>query len=192
MKINFKHSPQKIIEAMAWCLNRSGPKDILFVLKWLFYIDKFHIQKYGRPVTGDVYTHLKHGPTPNWAYNSLQGKISDPVLADTIANAFSIIEESSSRKKTVKAKRLPNMNCFSVSDTEEMERAFEFCKKVIDDNSPSADPVFNLCQETHKEKAWKKTESRQKLDFGLFIDENTPNREELLSHMREVSSWLAL
>ena len=191
MKIQFNINPQKTIEAIAWCLDQAGPKDLLFVLKWLFYTDKYHLQKYARPVTGDVYINLKHGPTPNWAYESLKGKIGDPVLADMLADTF-IVRAVGPKKKIIEGKRHPNVGYFSVSDIEEMKRAFDFCQKVICDNIDFPDPVFYLCEETHKEEAWKRTNSRQKLDFELFIDEDTPNRDELISHMKEVSAWLAL
>ena len=192
MKIQFNINPRKVIEAMVWCLEQDGPKDILFVLKWLYYIDKYHIQKYGRPVTGDSYIHLKHGPTPAWAYDALQGKISDSVLADIVADAFTIRSVSGEHKKMIEAKRSSDNDYFSLSNIEEMKQAFNFCKKIIDDNSNLKDPVFGLCEETHKEKSWQTANSRQKLRFELFIDEDIQNRDELISHMKEVSSWVAL
>jgi hypothetical protein len=180
MKLNIKFNINfvKTIEAIVWCLDQSGPKDMRFILKWLFCVDKFHIQKYIQSEPKDTYINLNYGPTPYWIFKILQKKkIKDPIIDDLFSNAFIIYDNDK-----IKGKRPSHIDIFSMTDIEEMKLAFKFCQK------PS---TSNLCKKTSNKETWKQTKFQQKLDFELFVDKDIPKRG-LTLYMKEITTFLSI
>ena len=60
--IQFKITYDTTIEVIIWLANMKPGIDIYHVAKVFFYADKMHINKYGRPITGDTYFSMKRGP----------------------------------------------------------------------------------------------------------------------------------
>lgn len=46
------------------------------VVKSLFFADKSHLNKFGRPITFDNYVAMNHGPVPSCAYSILKGEFN--------------------------------------------------------------------------------------------------------------------
>lgn len=55
MRVKYQPNIGKIVEALVWIANRKAHQGFHFILKTLFYADKFHLQRYGRPILGDTY-----------------------------------------------------------------------------------------------------------------------------------------
>ena len=43
---------------------------------------------------------------------------------------------------------------------------------------------------THNERCWLKTSPNQPIDYTLLVDEDNPNREEILKEMSETAAYL--
>lgn len=62
----------KAIEAIKLILiNLKGRSDFHKVFKILYFADRIHLAKYGRPIIGDTYIAMKNGPVPSEIYSSL-------------------------------------------------------------------------------------------------------------------------
>ena len=183
MPIKFKANHQKIIEAITWIARRLPGSSRYIILKALFYADKFHLQKYGRPVTGDTYIKMVAGPVASLAYDLIKRNDYLPLELLTAAdNAFDSAK-SCSKYPPVEAKRVPDMEWFSETDIECLEAAAVLC----------SDKGFSALKDaTHQEAAWLAAPMNGEMDFALFLDEDVPNREELLEYIAETASCQAV
>ncbi len=179
MKISFNANPQKIIEAITWAANRLPGSDRYTILKILFYADKYHLQKYGRPVTGDIYIKMTAGPVASLAYDIIKRNTSLPrELLLTADKAFKTASNSNHEYPPIEAVRCPDLDWFSGTDLECLEKAAGYC----------SDKTFTaLKNTTHQEVAWLEASMNCEMDFSLFIDEDVPNREELLAYIAETA-----
>ncbi|MDR3002323.1 MAG: SocA family protein [Fibromonadaceae bacterium] len=67
MVIEFKLNERKAVEAVLWLIQK-GEANMYHIWKMLFEADKYHLNKYERPVTGDTYVAMEYGTVPNWLY----------------------------------------------------------------------------------------------------------------------------
>ncbi len=57
------------------------------MMKLFYFIDFWHVKKYGSPITYDNYINLEHGPIPSTILNMVNSVVDNPeaaVLSDTI------------------------------------------------------------------------------------------------------------
>lgn len=173
--IRFKANPQKIIEAITWIARRIPGVDRYTVLKTLFYADKYHLQKYGRPVTGDVYIKMNAGPVASYAYDLIKG---NGFLPKEILGLAEDAFDSTNPRGSVTAKRNVDLDFFSETDLQCMEEAAAYCL------TKSFSELYNA---THQEPAWVEAEMNGPMRFELLIDQDIPDREDLLEYIRETS-----
>lgn len=69
MKIIFNMNPQKAVEAVLWII-KNGESNMYNIWKILFTAEKYHLNKYGRPITGDKYMAMEYGTVPSWLYDT--------------------------------------------------------------------------------------------------------------------------
>lgn len=69
MAITFNMNPQKAVEAVLWIIE-NGESNMYNIWKILFSAEKYHLNKYGRPITGDKYMAMEHGTVPSWLYDT--------------------------------------------------------------------------------------------------------------------------
>lgn len=182
MKIKYRANPRKVLEALVWIAGRRPGNGFHFILKTLFYADKYHLQRYGRPVTGDAYVKMPYGPVASLAYDMLK---RNEFLPEEIIGQIdqALTTERSGSTPKVSAKRPADESCFSGTDLGCLEAALSAC------DGKGFDCLSHL---THTEQAWIEAEMNNEMDYELFIDADTPNRDELLEYIRETSECLAL
>ena len=56
---------EKSLQAVLYIANRVERKDFHKIFKVLYFADREHLIKYGRPITGDTYIAMKDGPVPS-------------------------------------------------------------------------------------------------------------------------------
>jgi hypothetical protein len=133
MAIEFKLNERKAVEAVLWLIQK-GETSMYHIWKMLFEADKYHLNKYERPVTGDSYMAMEFGTVPKWLYTGACEKPN----TDFVRSG-----------KYLHAKRMPIISMLSESDIEALEIGY---KKY-------AGFDFNGVKEiNHKEPAWKKHE----------------------------------
>lgn len=177
--INFRMSYEKAIETIVWLANQKPGIDIYHVVKILFYADKIHVNRYARPIIGDTYIRMDYGPTPSGVRDLIT---KDSWLSPDYLQSFSeslLIETSP--YLTIKPKRKPDMKYFSETDIECLKESLvEYGEKSFDE----------LKKLTHNERCWLETGANQPIDYTLMIDEDNPNREEIIKDMYQKSPYL--
>ena len=84
----FRFDLNKSINAALFVLNEMGGIcDFHKVFKTLYFADKNHLSKFGRPITGDWYVAMKNGPVPSNLYDIFKAIKSDS-LFNQYANQF--------------------------------------------------------------------------------------------------------
>ena len=183
MQIRFKPNPQKIIEAITWVAQRLPGSSRYTVLKTLFYADKYHLQRYGRPVTGDTYIKMAAGPVASLAYDLI--KRSEYLPTDLLLAADNAFDSAVTGDKypPVEAKRAPDMEWFSGTDIDCLEESAAYC---------AGKGFGELKDSTHEEAAWLAASMNGEMDFALFIDNDTPGHADLLEYMAETAPCQAV
>jgi len=154
--IRFTFNAEKFVNAVAYFSKRYNRATKLVICKLLFFADKEHLLRYGRPITGDTYYKLPHGPIPTRGLYLLRGRAS---LRDrTLAQRY--IEVNGLQ---VTAKRDPDVSVFSKSDLRIMENVFEKYGRY------SAGHLRRL---SHKEPSWIKAKTNGAMDFALFFEDH--------------------
>ncbi|MDR1829627.1 MAG: SocA family protein [Candidatus Fibromonas sp.] len=153
MAIEFKINKQKAIECVLWLIQR-GEKDMYRIWKMMFEAEKYHLNAYGSPITGDAYVAMRYGIVPNWLYSE---------ASEQLGIGFARYENS------LFAERHPIMDLFSESDIEALEHGYKEYAGL------SFEEVKN---KNHKETAWKNNWDRKgilekvPIPFEDFIDED--------------------
>jgi hypothetical protein len=141
-------------------------------MKELFSADKFHLNRYGRPVTGDTYVRMPKGTVPSAIRDMLSG--SSYALAETGIAEMPVIKNGVMLKPT----RKPNLDALSESDIEALDHGFaEYGHlsfgKVHDKN--------------HQEVCWQKTLPGKKIAFELMIED-----QDLIEELKGTAHLIVL
>jgi uncharacterized phage-associated protein len=70
--IRFRFNQEKFTHLMRLLAKHTSRLDRLKAVKLLYFIDREHLLKHGRPVLGDQYVKMKLGPVPSKAYDLLK------------------------------------------------------------------------------------------------------------------------
>ena len=64
-RLHFEFDYRKATQALNYFAGQEGDQiNKMKVLKLLYFVDRYHIRKYGRLVTNDNYLAMQHGPVP--------------------------------------------------------------------------------------------------------------------------------
>jgi uncharacterized phage-associated protein len=63
---------EKAFEAVLYVAAKLRRPTLHCVAKLLYHADRLHLSRYARPITGDRYVAMKHGPVPSATYNVLK------------------------------------------------------------------------------------------------------------------------
>ena len=178
-RIDFRINYEKAIETIVWLANENPGIDIYHMGKVLFYADKKHINRYARPIIGDTYVRMEYGPAPSGVQDLISKNFW--LSPDYIENVTNAIKIKNSPHPSIFALRRPNMDYFSGTDIECLkESLFEYSDKSFE----------FLKKTTHNERCWLETSPNQPIDYTLLVDEDNPNREEILKEMSETAAYL--
>lgn len=176
--IQFKVSYDKIIESIVFLASRKPDIDIYHIAKVLFFADKLHVNRYFRPVTTDTYVKLPYGPVPSNACDIIKGSSwLGPRQLDNVAASIAV----SGKYQSTRALRGADMSYFSKSDIECLEESLAKYGDL------SFDDLYHL---THSERCYNETDDKDQIDYALLIDDDNPNRDQIIDYMRETSHYL--
>ena len=99
--IRFTFDWEKAIDAIEFLAEQKPGLTQYYIGKLLFFADREHILDYGRPITGDRYVAMEHGPVPSAVRNLLNGEYPDEV-ADRLEER--VVIETRGNKQHVFAK----------------------------------------------------------------------------------------
>ena len=112
--LRFRFNAEKFVNAVAYLAQNCPGSTKLTICKHLYLADKEHLVRYGRPVLGDHYYKLPHGPIPTRGLDLLRGRATAPENA-LLDKYVSVVGEA------VHPKRQPNRKVFSKTDLEVLD-----------------------------------------------------------------------
>ncbi len=179
-KISYRINYEKAIEALTWLAAQKPKIDIYHVAKVLYYAEKTHINKYGRPIIGDTYIRAKYGQMPSGVRDLIKkNKWLGQQYLDLLSS--SLVVDRPYDKLT--ALRTPKLEYFSDTDVECLKNAL----------SKYGDLSFDdLLWVSHQEKAWLQTEAKKPIDYLLMIDDDNPNRAEIIEDIVCTAQYASL
>lgn len=85
-RLRFEFSLDKFVAVMAYLADVGKIQDLtkLKAAKLLFFADKAHLLKYGRPILGDRYVSMDHGPVPSAALDLMNRLITPDEIDDPV------------------------------------------------------------------------------------------------------------
>jgi uncharacterized phage-associated protein len=163
----------KALETIVWLANASPGIDIHHVVKGAFYADKYHLNKYGRPIAGDDYQADAYGPLGQCVYRLLNG---DPIEMLALGGN-GILPFTIGERWRVTADREANVRLLSESDVEALQHALA----LVGQRS-----FGELVEMTHQEKAYIDANGGR-MKYEDLLDESDPNRDEKAADLAETA-----
>jgi len=153
--IHFKFDFQKSTQAINYfVLKNHGEIDKLKVIKLIYFADRYHLRKYGRPTTNDDYYAMDYGPVNS----GVKDIIDASEYADKTEKDYaSLYLKQSEKVHNIKSIRGVDEKVLSNSDVDALEFAWSTFGEY--DN-------FQLAEITHKYPDWKKHEETLKAMGG--------------------------
>jgi uncharacterized phage-associated protein len=156
--------------------------DVIHAIKCLFFAEKEHLNRYGRPITGDRYEAWANGPVPQLAYDLIRsrGDRLDPQSLESVRQALHF---EGGRRRQMTAKRAPDLMVFSRTDTECMDRAIGRYADL---------PLEKLARLAHEDPAYRATKRDETIDYESMVDAEGPERAQILSDLRDTAPYVVL
>lgn len=176
---------EKSVQAINYFANKTNDKarNKLLIVKLMWAADRYHIRKYGRPVTGDTYYAMKNGPVASCVLNILDKDKTDKILA-TPANIVYLSKYlSKTSKDKIESAKEVDAQQFSDTDIEALEFAFN--------NFGDKDSIVEF---THIYPEWKKHESvvkskkRASMNYMDFFE--NPSKKDIQNDPFELDNEL--
>ncbi len=188
-EIRFSFNLQKLVHSIAF-FSAKGVSDLtkLKVAKLLYFADKEHLLRYGRPILGDVYYCLQYGPVPSVALNEMNDALQAPEVGSDHSDErqfeaiLSVKSPLWSRNRYFVAKKGFDENVFSKSEIEVLDHV------SLKYGSKSAGELVNL---THLEPTWtipnatRAPGSRAPIPYSLFFEGAPSESQEMLALIEE-------
>jgi uncharacterized phage-associated protein len=151
--MRFVFSPEKFASAASYLASKCAAPTKLVICKLLYFADKRHLLRYGRPITGDTYYKLPHGHVPTNSLDIINGSSSKANAA--LFDQFMRLEGVRITPKRV------DLSLLSKSDIAILD-------EVIGDlGTKSAAYLRHI---SHEEPSYKKSERGRPIDFALFFE----------------------
>jgi uncharacterized phage-associated protein len=168
VRIRFAFNVEKFADAMAFLADRVRDLSTLKAVKLLYLADRDHLLRHGRPILGDWYACMEHGPVPARAYDLLK-QVRDPEPSVRLRGTEAVLrriklEPRWRRHPHFKRSENTPLNALSPSELESLgEVVHQHGKK---------DP-FHLVDLTHEHAAWKKSDELgdHAIDYRWFFDD---------------------
>jgi len=178
-KIRYRTNLSKAIETIIWLANEKPGIDIYHVAKVLYYADKMHLNRYARPILGDTYINMEFGQVPSAIRDLITESFPwlDPDYLEEVAKSL----RAEGRRRELTALRRPNMDYFSQTDIECL------CESLQKYGNLSFGDLVRLA---HGEKSYIETELNQSIDYALMVDDDNPDRDDILRQMAETAPYV--
>lgn len=174
--MKFEINEEKALEALVWLANAKPGITAFYVSKILFYAEKEHLNRYGRPIIADTFIAMPNGPVPSAIYDVLKGDFAYLGIADLVPDAI----DTSGYAHPLQPRRGPDLAKLSKSDVECLQFALDRYAHV---------PFGRLSEQTHREPAWAKATINGAMDYEHFLDAANPDRDAILTEVREFAAY---
>ncbi|WP_157099050.1 Panacea domain-containing protein [Novosphingobium rosa] len=176
----------KVREALLCLIRQADQHDFCltqyYLLKALFFADRSHLNKYGRPITFDHYYALPDGPVPSLSYEVLKKSPGAWDYTGMDAALWEATPQDGTKVRFHNAARDPSDEILSESDMEELEAAFEHVRHRS---------FKRIWSETHQDRAYVNakakggTSNNPPMEYvDLFDEPNAKRAQDLLSQAK--------
>lgn len=173
--LRFSFSERKALAALALIASVHPGLTPLYVAKTMYFAERLHINRYGRPIFADDYIAMPQGPVPSAIKDFIDEKWNWVQKPETI-EAYIQIDHSSRYAKLMPGQACLDTSALSESDRECLLESLEFCiHKTAEE----------LSAITHRHAAWIEATRNRSMDYRLFVDEDNPHKTEILEFMEE-------
>jgi uncharacterized phage-associated protein len=159
---------RKAIEVVVYVSHKTD--DLLHIMKVLYFADKYHLQEYGRLITGDKYIAMKDGPVPSGAYEIVKDVRGDGIV-ELSANTKQALRVE--KRIFVKPQRDPILDYLSESDIECLDRAISEYANM---------PREELLEIAHDEQPYKEAQADNDITLKSIV-QSLPNSADVLAYM---------
>src|ERR1700730_748466 len=113
--IKFRVNEDKVLQALVYIAKERPRIDVFHVCKVLYFADKTHLNRYGRPILGDTYFALAQGPVPTLAYDMIERdeRHIHGALLEKLSNSLSYFKSQTDDYLRIVATNEVDMSFFS-------------------------------------------------------------------------------
>lgn len=179
MCIHLPFQYKKATQALNYfALLEGGSINKMKAIKLIFFADRYHLRKYGRPITNDEYLAMDFGPVNSGVKDIAE--MSDFLGQQERTYASNFIQPAG--QYDVKSITSVEEKVFSRTDLESLEFAWKTFGRY---------DQFELADITHKYPEWKKHEEelkhspRVRMDYTDFLDDPEDGFEQCCSLSQE-------
>jgi|ERR1700732_2351936 len=177
MPLKFAFNDAKALEALAFIANVHPGFTPLYVSKVLFFAEKWHINRYGRPIIADTYIAMPRGPVPSTIKNFIDEKWDWVDRPEGYDEAITIT--TGSLRRLMRGLRKPNTSFLSDTDMECLKESIAYCANKTSDQ---------LSDITHFEKSWRNAPTNSPMNYEDFVDDDNENKEAILQEMQDTAA----
>jgi uncharacterized phage-associated protein len=176
-KLRFQFDERKGVEALTYIASKWPHVTAFFASKVLFFAEKYHLNRYARPIVADTFVAMPNGPVPSTLYDFIKGNWAQAGDPDAIDAALTLSDD---RYPTIVARREADLDVLSPSDIECLDEAIAFCR---------ARSFGTLSQLTHQERAWLEAPQNGPMDYEALINDDHPRRQAVVEEAREFAAY---
>jgi uncharacterized phage-associated protein len=180
--LRFQFDEKKGVEALTYIASKWPSVTQFYASKVLFFAEKYHLNRYARPIVADTFIAMPNGPVPSTLYDFIKGNLDQAGDPDAITQALEISGEQYSR---IKARRKADSDALSPSDIECLNEAIALCLSY----SKKPGGFRALSSLTHQERAYLKAPTNGPMNYADLIEDNNPEREAVLEDAREFAAY---
>jgi len=176
--LKFAFSEAKAMAALGLIAKVRPGLTPLFVSKILFFAEKWHINRYGRPIIADTYIAMPRGPVPSTVKNFIDENwkwVDKPERFED----FIGIDNRDSLRRLIPGVKEPDLSLLSGTDVDCITDAVKFC------DGKTADELSEI---THFEKSWRRVPVNSPMNFEDFIDDDNAHKEDILLEMYDTAA----
>jgi len=179
-KMSYRMNYEKAIEVMVWLANKNPGIDIYHVAKILYYAEKTHLNRYGRPIIGATYIKMEFGQVPSEIRDLITKNawVVEPDHLEKFSAAIKIDKEPHDKLNSL---RNADLKYFSDTDIECLEESL---------NKHGNLSFAQLKKISHEERTWINTEQNEKIDYLLMVDEDNEDKKEIIEDIRTSSQYV--
>jgi uncharacterized phage-associated protein len=165
MCIHLHFDYQKATQVLAFFAEKEGGRlNKMKALKFVYFADRYHLRKYGRPITNDEYFAMPYGPVASGVKDLLEMSEFLGVKEKDYASQFIAVPDHS----YIKVIQPLDRDTLSKTDLEALEFAWEKFGRYTE---------FELVELSHKYPEWQKHKqslqlySRVKMELEDFLED---------------------
>lgn len=177
--IRFEFNYKKLRNLLLYLSPRISDFDTLKIVKYIYLIDKNHLIRFGRPVTGDFYCLMDLGPVPSKTYDiikDIRDRRTPPQCSES-ENLKDVFRPNTHSPMSIfRSYAEPDLGVFSQNERKVIDGVIKKYGKL---------PVGKILDIVHKDATCSdETPLNSEIDFHLFFKDKHAS-EEALSMMEE-------